>query len=494
MLASPAAGGYDGSLSHAAAGMKPSIQLRLHQQLSLTPQLQQAIRLLQLSQLELSQELRQLTEANPMLEFVEDDLATSASASDDAVDNPGAPDDRAAEWDADPGVPDVALDFSRSGVASRAPPDGDTDVQNAAPEGLRDHLMWQLNVSPLPDRERMIATVIIDALDDNGYLQESLEALMAAFPAAMGVTPDEIEVVRAKVQQFDPAGVASTSLRDCLDAQLRQLAEDTPQRALARRIVAEELDLLAHNNLTRLSQRLHAEPEAVAEACALIRNLDPHPGAALDPTPVEYVIPDAYARRGEDGRWHVSLSPTCQPNLKLNQQYCGLINEVRREDAAYLRGQLQESRWLLKSLQARADTVLKVARSIVRRQHAFLDFGPEAMRPLVLREIAEEIDMHESTISRVTTRKYLHTPRGTFEFKYFFSSGVGTTDGGSASATAIQAMLRKLIEAENPCKPLSDQTLANALKEQGIDVARRTVAKYREALRIPGSSERRRVS
>lgn len=231
----------------------------------------------------------------------------------------------------------------------------------------------------------------------------------------------------------------------------------------------------------------------MATACGLIRSLDPHPGAALDPTPVEYVIPDAYVRRDDGGRWHVSLSPSSQPKLELNQHYCGLITQVKRDDAVYLRGQLQEARWLLKSLEARADTVLKVARAIVQRQRAFLDYGPEAMRPLVLREIAEEIDMHESTISRVTTRKYLHTPRGIFEFKYFFSSSVGTEGGGSASSTAIQAMVRKLVDEENPRKPLSDQALANALGERGIHVARRTIAKYRDALRIPGSSERRRA-
>src|SRR5699024_7457516 len=262
---------------------------------------------------------------------------------------------------------------------------------------------------------------------------------------------------------------------------------------LARWIVAYELDLLARNDLKRIGNRFRADADAVAAACGLIRRLDPHPGAALDATPVEYVVPDAYVRRDADQRWQVSLSPSSQPRLELNQHYCGLINQVKRDDAAYLRGQLQEARWLLKSLEARADTVLKVARAIVQHQHAFLDYGPEAMRPLVLREIAEEIDMHESTISRVTTRKYLHTPRGIFEFKYFFSSSIGTEGGGSASSTAIQAMLRKLVDEENPRKPLSDQALANALGQRGIHVARRTIAKYRDALRIPGSSERRRA-
>jgi RNA polymerase sigma-54 factor len=298
--------------------------------------------------------------------------------------------------------------------------------------------------------------------------------------------------VRRRLQGFDPAGVGSLDLRDCLRVQLEQFDPDTPHRSLALRIVDSELELLARNDIARLARRLHATPDDVAEAAVLIRSLDPRPGAALDATPVEYVAPDAYAIR--DGmRWRVSLNPDSQPRLGLNQHYCGLIAKARGEDASWMRGQLQEARWLIKSLESRAETLLKVAEAIVRRQSAFLDYGPEAMHPLVLREVAEEVGMHESTISRVTTRKYLHTPRGTFELKYFFSSGVSTEDGGSASATAIQAMLRKLIDAENPRKPLSDQAIAEELQSKGIQVARRTVAKYREGLRIPTSSERQRA-
>lgn len=472
--------------------MKPSIQLHLHQQLSLTPQLQQAIRLLQLSQLELATELRQITEANPLLEFVDDDVPETAADAEPASADVVA-DDADSPWETDPGSTDAALDFSRAGNASAPPSSTEWESQNAAPEGLREHLMWQLNLSSLDARERVIATVIIDALDSNGYLHESLDALAAALPEGLRIELADIEAVRHHVQGFDPSGVASTGLADCLDAQLRQLAADTPHRDLARHIVARDLDLLARNDLKRIGHRQRAPADAVASACALIRHLDPHPGAAFDATPIEYVAPDAYVRRGADQHWHVSLSPSSQPRLELNQHYCGLINQVKRDDATYLRGQLQEARWLLKSLQARADTVLKVANAIVQRQRAFLEYGPAAMRPLVLREIAEEIGMHESTISRVTTRKYLHTPRGIFEFKYFFSSSLGTEGGGSASSTAIQAMVRKLVDEENPRKPLSDQALANALGQRGIHVARRTIAKYRDALRIPGSSERRRA-
>ncbi len=474
--------------------MKPGLQLRLNQQLSLTPQLQQAIRLLQLSQLELETELRELVESNPLLEFSDDvqpdaDADTSTNALAEA--EPAGPEPTVVDnnW-GDLDVP-ARDDFDMSQTGSRNAGSETFEPQNAATEDLRDHLSWQLNLSPFTPREHAIAMALIDAMDDDGYLHDGLEPVIAALQPQLQLDDDEIDIVRRRLQRFDPAGVASLDLRDCLLAQLDQLEADPAQTALARRIVAEDIELLARNDLARLARRMHVDVESVAAAAALIRTLDPRPGLALDPTPVEYIAPDAYVRRIHD-QWHVSLSPDCTPRLELNQHYCGLISQARRDDASYLRGQLQEARWLLKSLESRADTLLRVANVIVRRQSAFLDYGPEAMRPMVLREVAEEVDMHESTISRVTTRKYLHTPRGIFEFKYFFSSGVSTEDGGSASATAIQAMLRKLVNDEDVRKPLSDQALANHLNQRGIQVARRTVAKYREALRIPSSSERQR--
>ncbi|BBD79494.1 RNA polymerase factor sigma-54 [Aerosticca soli] len=474
--------------------MKPGLQFRLNQQLTLTPQLQQAIRLLQLSHLELEAELRQIAEGNPLLELDEEPTAETA---EDGYDAPAT---AAVEPDGEDGPPDWAesaaaseapIDFSQPARAG-APPEDDFEPQRAAPETLKDHLLWQLNLSPFTPRERAIATVIIDALDNDGYLAEGLDGVLAALPADFAVTREEAEAVRRRVQRFDPPGVASLDLRDCLRAQLEQIEVPTPQRDLALSIVEENLELLARHDLGRLARRLHAEEEAVGAAALLIRSLDPRPGAAFDPTPVEYVAPDVYAYK--DGRqWKVRLNPDCQPRLGLNQHYCGLIARARGEDASWMRGQLQEARWLIKSLESRAETLLKVSEAIVRRQSAFLDYGPEAMHPLVLREVAEEVGMHESTISRVTTRKYIHTPRGTFELKHFFSSGVATEDGGGASATAIQAMLRKLIDGEDPRRPLSDQALAEALRGRGIQVARRTVAKYREALRIPSSSERLRA-
>ncbi len=487
--------------------MKPALQFRLHQQLTLTPQLQQAIRLLQLSQLELEAELRQIAESNPLLEFaeeIEDDEAEDTSAAESAYQvagktagSDGDSDEGTMDWADGGGAAESPIDFSSNhsslGNSSGSRGDDDFEPQNAAPETLQQHLLWQLNLASFNPREHLIATVLIDALNPAGYLAEGIDAVLAALPSDLNASRDEVEAVRCQLQGFDPAGVGSVDLRDCLRVQLQQFDPDTPHRDLALRIVDEELELLARNDIAKLARRLHANTDEVAEAAVLIRSLDPRPGAALDTTPVEYVAPDAYAIR-DGSRWRVSLNPDSQPRLGLNQHYCGLIAKARGEDASWMRGQLQEARWLLKSLESRAETLLKVAEAIVRRQSAFLDYGPEAMHPLVLREVAEEVGMHESTISRVTTRKYLHTPRGTFELKYFFSSGVSTEDGGSASATAIQAMLRKLISAEDPRKPLSDQAIAEELQAKGIQVARRTVAKYREGLRIPTSSERQRAS
>lgn len=489
--------------------MKPALQFRLHQQLTLTPQLQQAIKLLQLSQLELEAELRQIAEGNPLLEFA-DEAEPSADDDDEESLSPsdGASSDASGDDDYDSGEPpewadgndagDAPVDFSlgstvgsqTSSSASRS--DEDFESQSAAHETLQEHLLWQLNLSQFAPRQHSIAMVLIDALHPDGYLRDTLEALLPALPADLSCSVDELDAVRRQLQEFDPVGVASLDLRDCLAAQLRQFDGVGEICALAMRLVDTELDLLARNDIARLARKLRASEAQVTEAAALIRGLNPRPGAALDSTPVEYVAPDVYAYK-DANRWRVSLNADCQPRLGLNQHYCNLIAKARGDDASWMKGQLQEARWLIKSLESRAETLLKVSDAIVRRQSPFLDFGPEAMHPLVLREVAEEVGMHESTISRVTTRKYIHTPRGTFELKHFFSSGVSTEDGGSASATAIQAMLRKLIDAENARKPLSDQALAEALHGKGIQVARRTVAKYREALRIPSSSERQRA-
>ena len=482
--------------------MKPALHLRLNQQLALTPQLQQAIRLLQLSSVELEMELQQALESNPLLEMAEangSDSADgsdgeSANGSDEAPAEASSSETEVVAADIEYGEMELGLDrFDYGG--GPAPDDADNmESQDQEPEDLRDHLLWQLNLTQLSPRDRAIGAAIIEAIDDDGYLHEGNEVLQQILAGVDHQADiDEIEAMRHRIQHFDPIGIASRNLSECLMVQLEQFdPAQTEGLATAKLLAREHLEALARNDRARLCKQLGVEMDDLNAAISLIRSLDPKPGAQINPGKTEFVAPDAYAHR-IGGKWVVSLSPHCQPKLAINQHYSSLIARARRDDATYLRGQMQEARWLIKSLQTRAETLLKVATAIVRAQSAFLEFGAEAMRPLVLRDIAEEIGMHESTVSRVTTRKYLHTPRGTFEFKYFFSSGVSTIDGGAASATAIQAMIRKLIDEEKPVKPLSDQALAAELNRRGIEVARRTVAKYREALHIPSSNERSRL-
>jgi RNA polymerase sigma-54 factor len=475
--------------------MKPALQIRLNQTLALTPQLQQAIRLLQLSSMELELELNTAIESNPLLELETDRGEDGESDSGDGEGLEGsstseseAPAESASDNDDGP----LDLELERSEYRGNNLDEDGLEPQDAEVEDLRDHLLWQLNLTPMSPRDRAIAAAIIEAVDDDGYLSETDEAIQASLATLHQVSVEEIEAVRHRVQRFDPVGVASRTLRDCLDVQLETLDPSTEGRALARTLVNEHLEALARQDKARLCQRVHASEEDFETAVALIRSLVPKPGVGYSNAAAEYVAPDAYARKIA-GRWQVALAPGCQPRLGINEHYASLIAKARREDASYLRGQLQEARWLIKSLKTRAETMLKVATSIVRAQEAFLEFGAEAMRPLVLKDVAEEIGMHESTVSRVTTRKFLHTPRGTFEFKYFFSSGVSTVDGGAASATAIQAMIKKLIGDEQPARPMSDQALAAELNRRGISVARRTVAKYREAMNIPSSNDRSRL-
>ena len=469
--------------------MKPALQFRLSQSLALTPQLQQAIRLLQLSRLELENELNLALESNPLL-----DMTDEPAEGDEADADPVEEIDGDAQAESTDGTDEQPLDFefeSREYRGAALDEDG-MEPQDAEIEDLRDHLLWQLNLTPMSARDRAIAATLIEAIDDDGYLSEPVEAIQGSLASLYALGIEEIESVCRRVQQFDPLGVASRSLRECLSVQLAAFDAATPGLALARLLVAEHLEALARHDRARICQRLHVEEPEFETALGLVRSLNPKPGSGYANASAEYVAPDAYARK-IGGRWQVALAPGCQPRLGINEHYAGLIAKARRDDANYLKGQLQEARWLIKSLKTRAETMLKVATSIVRAQEAFLEFGAEAMRPLVLKDVADEIGMHESTISRVTTRKFLHTPRGTYEFKYFFSSGVTTVDGGAASATAIQAMIKKLIDEEKTTRPLSDQVLATELNRRGINVARRTVAKYREALNIPSSNDRSRL-
>ena len=478
--------------------MKPSLQLRVGQQLTLTPQLKQAIRLLTLSTLELQTELAQAVETNPMLEWDDapaaDDYAASPEAdgpaestSSNESDSDHPQSDATAEEDwrdsADFDLPDYAA--GRQGDDREE--DGG-DPRFADIPDLSDHLLWQLHLSHLSARDLAIAHAIVESLDDDGYLAESDAALVEAVAPEHRVGVDEVAAVRHYVQQLDPVGIASRDLRECLTVQLHQFDQDEAQ-ALALRIVATHLEFLARHDRARLARDLVVTEAELDAAIVLIRQLSPKPGAQFSAVATEHVVPDVYAFK-RNGHWDVSLNPVAAPKLRVNDHYVNLLRRCARDEGTALKGQLQEARWLLKSLEQRDQTVLKVAKVIVERQEAFFERGPEAMRPLVLREVAEEIGLHESTVSRVTTRKFVHSPRGTFEFKYFFSSHVATRDGGEASSTAIQAMIKKLIDDEIPQKPLSDSAIADVLKRRGILVARRTVAKYREALRIPSSNER----
>lgn len=352
--------------------------------------------------------------------------------------------------------------------------------------------MWQVELTPFTDTDRAIATSIVDAIDDTGYLTVTLDEIRDS----MGdeeVALDEVEAVLKRVQRFDPVGVGARDLRDCLLVQLSQFASDTPWLTEAQLIVSEHLDLLANHDFRSLMRVTRLKEDVLKEAMALIQSLDPRPGQSVNTSEPEYVIPDVLVRK-IGNRWTVELNSDSVPRLNINQQYAALGNSTRNDsDSQFIRTNLQEAKWLIKSLESRNDTLLKVTRCIVEQQQAFFEQGEEFMRPMVLADIAQAVDMHESTISRVTTQKYLHSPRGIFELKYFFSSHVNTEGGGEASSTAIRALVKKLISAENPAKPLSDSKLTSMLSEQGIMVARRTVAKYRESLSIPPSNQRKQL-
>lgn len=477
--------------------MKPSLQLRLGQQLTLTPQLRQAIRLLQLSAVELETEINLALESNPLLDRAEDAQANGEEP--EADERPDREPEPEAEVEVEVEmVQDASLDYepvwdehySRSGGMAQDEFEGGAGA--AEPEDLHDHLLWQLNLTTLSPRDRAIAVTLIESIGDDGYLREDVDAIGQWLAAEVECGSDEIEAVLHRIQRFDPLGVGARNLSECLLVQLSMLADDTPGLALAQLVARTHLEELARTGPERLARELGVERAQMHEAVELLRSLDPKPGDRIASGPIEYVAPDAYVER-EQGIWRVRLAQSGRPKLAINHHYESLIGAATKGDAAYLRGQLQEARWLIKSLETRADTLLRVAHAIVRHQTGFLEHGAEAMRPLTLREIAEELELHESTISRVTTRKYLHTPRGTFEFKHFFSSSLSTTDGGTASSTAIQAMIRRLVEAEDPRRPLSDARLAAELRGEGITVARRTVAKYREAMNIPSSNERQRL-
>lgn len=471
----------------------------------MTPQLQQAIRLLQLSSVELQTEIQDALESNMMLELDEGEDEEPETGYREQNDNQNdieavLKETPSNEDDIPNDLPvDTAWDDIYEGGISYARNGGDEDDYNGydsrsgEEKTLREHLLWQLNLTPTSETDRAIATAIIDALDDDGYLTCSLEDIQNLMGQEPGVELDEVEAILHLVQAMEPAGVGARDLKECLKLQLAQADPDTSRLGEARRLVDEHLDLLASHDYGQLMRKLKLPREDLSEVISLIQSLNPRPGGLIHDQAVQYVIPDVYVKK-IGGVWRVELNTEAMPRLRINSGYAHMIKRAdNSSDNTSMKAHLQEARWFIKSLQSRSETLLRVASCIVERQRAFLEYGEEAMKPLVLHDIAEELDMHESTISRVTTRKYMHTPRGVFELKYFFSSHVSTNEGGTASSTAIRALIKKLIGGEQPQKPLSDSKIASLLGEQGINVARRTVAKYREAMSIPPSNERKRL-
>jgi RNA polymerase sigma-54 factor len=514
--------------------MKLSLQLKLGQQLAMTPQLQQAIRLLQLSTLDLQQEIHQALESNPMLELDEDDdyhsragdvaeLNTESSISSDDYSFDRAADGSTSTERYDGGEADSSGDYDDNRWEEQIPADlsvdsswddiyqttyttgggsgdgetSDFESRNSVTESLQDHLMWQLNLTPMSDPDRLIGLAIIDAIDANGMLTVSIDSIHASLMRSIDIEPEEVLAVLHRIQQFDPVGVGYRDLAECLLIQLNQYedADITPAIRHARAIVKDHLVLLGNRDYAQLMRLVRIKENELRDAISIIESLNPRPGADIAPPSTSYIIPDVIVTKDSDtGRWRVELNPETAPRIRINADYAAL---VRRADSSsdnnYLRDNLQEARWFLKSLQSRNETLMKVATRIVEHQKGFFEYGEEAMKPLVLHDIAEAVSMHESTISRVTTQKYMHTPKGIFELKYFFSSHVSTAGGGECSSTAIRALIKKLVAGENARKPLSDSKITKLLEAQGINVARRTIAKYRESLSIPPSNERKKL-
>jgi len=493
--------------------MKQTLQLKLGQHLTMTPQLQQAIRLLQLSSLELNIEVQDALDSNMMLELDDESGLNQEEQFGDAA--PERIDterlDEAGENDTvestTKDIPeDLPVDSDWEEIYDSIAPAGtlpsvgigaqsEFEGIRSADDSLREHLLWQLNLLPLTDTDKAIAFAIVDMLSDDGYLESDLEALCETVNGQdeAKIELDEVAAVLKQVQGLDPVGVAARDLRECLLLQLGQVDPSTPWLAEAKQVCDKYLSVLGSRDYPQVMRRLKIAQDDLKQVLDLIQSMNPRPGASFNEKPPEYVIPDVYVRK-DKGRWKVELNSESLPQIRVNPYYASMIRRADNSpDNSSLKSHLQEAKWFIKSLQSRSETLLRVATAIVERQQAFLEYGDEAMKPLVLHDIAEVLDMHESTISRVTTRKYMHSPRGIYELKYFFSSHVGTTLGGEASSIAIRAVIKKIIAAENSQKPLSDSKLANLLSDQGVKVARRTVAKYREAMQIPPSNERKKL-
>lgn len=475
--------------------MKQSLQLKLNQQLSMTPQLQQAIRLLQLSTLELQQEIQLALESNPLLELdeqfdeinVNEPIDVENLDSRDALEQQTLSDDTPLDttWD------ELYTAGTPSGTSSDYQVDEQPIYQGETTQNLQDYLMWQVNLTPFTDIDRTIATAIVEAVSESGYLTVPLEDILNAVNDPE-VTLEEIEIVLKRIQHFDPIGVAARNLRECLLIQLNQLDPATPLLNETRLIIDGYLDLLGDRDFRSLIKQSKLKEETLKEVVQLITSLDPRPGQSISSSESDYIVPDVFVHKDGE-KWQVDLNKGNLPQIKINQRYASLTNLQDNNDNQFIRNNLQEAKWLIKSLESRNETLLKVSQSIFEQQQGFFEFGEEQMKPMILADIAQILDMHESTISRVTTQKYLHCPRGIYELKYFFSSHVNTDVGGEASSTAIRALVKKLISTENVKKPLSDSKIVTLLAEQGIIVARRTVAKYRESLSIPPSNLRKQL-
>jgi RNA polymerase sigma-54 factor len=500
--------------------MRQGLQLKFSQQLNMTPQLQQAIKLLQLSTLDLEQEIIEQLYNNPLLETdeqegVKDQIQQdNISGTDDvSFDNDDPENYTQAEdssehvsgttettWETDnsDNLP-ITSNWSEGTSTATKPLSNDNDFNldtvYQVTESLQDHLFWQLNLITLSDRDKAVADAFIDAVNDNGFLSSDLQEITAHLKEQNKDDPlqdDELVAVLKRLQQFDPPGIFARDLKECLSIQLNQLSDETPYLQEAKLLVDDFLEDIASTELAKLVRKSKVDQVCLQQGLELIRTLNPRPGEKLAADDTEYIVPDVYIEKLQ-GRWQVRLNNSNIPRIKINQTYSDLIR--RADDSAenqFLKKNLNEARWFIRSLESRNDTLTQVTMAIVDFQKGFLEHGPVAMKPLVLSEIAEQLDLHESTISRVTTKKYMATPQGIFELKYFFSSHVGTSDGGECSSTAVCAILKMLIEAERPCKPLSDNKLTTLLADQGIQVARRTVAKYRESMNIPSSSQRKR--
>ena len=477
--------------------MKHNLQLKLSQQLTLTPQLQQSIRLLQLSTLELNQELEQILQENPLLEMEDEEgryAAGTPDETDSSKESSSQETEERTEFQGETEALREEIDWNDYSVKS-ADDDDDSGPQTpASGPSLRDHLLSQLSLMSLPERDRALVGALIDALNEDGYLSyelsdiaETLGAHPDLFPE---LEPEELDIALKHLQHFDPTGVGARNLGECLWLQLEALPADTPGLMSAKNLVNNHLDLLAHRDVGKLKKALHIDDVELRTVRSLILGLNPKPGASFNNQDVHYVVPDVMIKKVR-GLWLASLNPDAMPKLRINRVYADILSRSRENTGGQLSSQLQEAKWLIKNVQQRFDTILRVSQAIVDRQRHFFEHGEVAMRPLVLREIAEAVGMHESTISRVTTQKYMMTPRGLYELKYFFGSHVSTEAGGTASSTAIRALIKQLIGAENPKKPLADGQIADLLGQQGIVVARRTVAKYRESLQIPPANLRK---